>query len=471
MKSAQFDSRMKGQTYGSKFRAGCLRPRERYARTSIAAIFAAVYGVLAGCMFQDVREQQALMQRTCSVRGSVESARADATAAVVVLLRSGEPQGAARSWLIVDYVVVRPKDHFEFAVGPGAYRAAAFDDANADLIYQPSEGFVALDANTAFECIEGNRNERWALSIPRTPHEKLDRDVDVASLQVASPIDARAQTLGQITAVGEVVSLSDARFDLALAESGLWRPYDFIYKVHPGVYFLDAYAPEKTPVLFVHGINGSPAQFDFLIARLDRERFQPWVYSYPSGAQLDASADLLQQTIAKLQSRYQFKRFIVVAHSMGGLISRAFIQRYAGTARAEAPLLVTISTPWGGHAAAQMGIKYAPAVVDVWRDMAPGSAFLSGLFASKLPDGTSHHLIFTFGRNPTSFGISDDETVSVASQLHAAAQGEATHVYGVDDTHTGVLRNDSVAALLNTLLAAQTPNTSAALSIDRKELR
>ena len=88
-----------------------------------------------------------------------------------------------------------------------------------------------------------------------------------------------------------------------------------------------------------------------------------------------------------------------------------------------------------------MGIKYAPAVVDVWRDMAPGSAFLSGLFASKLPDGTSHHLIFTFGRNPTSFGISDDETVSVASQLHAVAQGEATHVYGVDDTHTGVLRN------------------------------
>jgi pimeloyl-ACP methyl ester carboxylesterase len=421
-------------------------------------------------MFQDVREQQAAMQRACSVRGSVDTARADATAAVVVLLRSGDPQGASRSWLIVDYVVLRPKDHFEFAVGPGAYRAAAFDDANADLIYQLGEGFVALDANTAFECIEGNHNNRWALSIPRTPREKLDRDVDVAS-QVAAPIDARAQTLGQVTAVGDVVSLSDARFDLAVAESGLRRPYDFIYKVHPGVYFLDAYSPEKTPVLFVHGINGSPAQFDFLIDRLDRERFQPWVYSYPSGAQLDASADLLQQAIAKLQLRYHFERFIVVAHSMGGLISRAFVQRYAGTARAKAPLFVTISTPWGGHAAAQMGINYAPAVVDVWRDMAPGSAFLSDLFASKLPDGTSHHLIFTFGRNPSSFGISDDETVSVASQLHAAAQAEATHVYGVDDTHTGVLRNDSVAALLNTLLARQAANTSAALSIERKELR
>jgi hypothetical protein len=73
--------------------------------------------------------------------------------------------------------------------------------------------------------------------------------------------------------------------------------------------------------------------------------------------------------------------------------------------------------------------------------------------------------------NPTSFGISDDETVSVASHLHAAAQAEARHVYGVDDTHTGVPRNDSVAALLNTLLATQAPNASAALSIDRKELR
>jgi len=98
--------------------------------------------LLAGCVFQDVREQQAAMQRACSVRGSVEIARPDATAAVVVLLRSGEPLGAARSWLIVDYVVLRPKNHFEFAVGPGAYRAAAFDDANADLIYQPNEGFA-----------------------------------------------------------------------------------------------------------------------------------------------------------------------------------------------------------------------------------------------------------------------------------------------------------------------------------------
>lgn len=423
--------------------------------------------LLTGCVFQDVREQQAAMHRACSVRGSVEVVRTDATAAVVVLLRSGEPHADERSWSIVDHAVVNPKDHFEFVVGPGAYRAAAFDDANADLIYQPGEGFVALDPNNAFECIEGNHSDRWTLSIPATLQERLDRYVDVASLQVAAPAGARAQTLGQMTAVGEVVSLSDARFDLDLAESGLWRPYDFIYKVHPGIYFLDAYAPERTPVLFVHGINGSPAQFDYLVDRLDRERFQPWVYSYPSGVHLDALADHLQQTIAKLRSRYQFKRLIVVAHSMGGLISRAFLLRNAGMGPAEAPLLVTISTPWGGHAAAQMGVKYAPAVVDVWRDMAPGSAFLSDLFASKLPDGTSHHLIFTFGRNPASFGVSDDETVSVASQLHAAAQAEAKHVYGVDDTHTGVLRNDSVAALLNTLLAAQATDSSTTLSVDR----
>src|SRR5690606_41811544 len=52
--------------------------------------------LLSGCVVRDVREQQAAMQRACSVRGSVEIARPDATAAVVVLLRSGEPLGAAR---------------------------------------------------------------------------------------------------------------------------------------------------------------------------------------------------------------------------------------------------------------------------------------------------------------------------------------------------------------------------------------
>jgi hypothetical protein len=140
---------------------------------------------------------------------------------------------------------------------------------------------------------------------------------------------------------------------------------------------------------------------------------------------------------------------------MGGLVSRGFVQRHAKSAgAARIPLFVTISTPWDGHRGAEIGVKRAPAVVQVWEDMSPGSAYLRGLYAQPLSGGTVHHMMFTFRRDTTSFGASDDGAVTVASQLRPAAQAEAARVYGFDDTHVGVLSNAEVSALLNRLLDA-----------------
>jgi pimeloyl-ACP methyl ester carboxylesterase len=96
----------------------------------------------------------------------------------------------------------------------------------------------------------------------------------------------------------------------------------------------------------VHGIGGSPANFRTLIERLDRRRFQPWVYYYPSGASLAAVAGHLTQTMRKLELQYGFGSFLVVAHSMGGLVSRGFLQRCrAGGGKVAMPLFVSIATP------------------------------------------------------------------------------------------------------------------------------
>ena len=121
------------------------------------------------------------------------------------------------------------------------------------------------------------------------------------------------------------------------------------------------------------------------------------------------------------------------------------------------PLFVTISTPWSGHAAAELGVNYSPAVVQVWRDMAPGSAYLKEIFETPLPAETAHHLVFTFSRKSASFGPSDDQAVTVASQLRREAQKEATRLYGFDDTHIGILLDAEVSALLNRLLAESRP--------------
>jgi pimeloyl-ACP methyl ester carboxylesterase len=267
-----------------------------------------------------------------------------------------------------------------------------------------------------------------------------------------------SSVFGQTTAVGELTSLVEDMFSERVAESGLWRPFDFLVDGYAGVYFLEPYDPNRIPVLFVHGINGTPASFDYLIRQLDRRRFQAWVYYYPSGLYLDLIADHLNQTVRKLQQRHGVAHYAVVAHSMGGLVSRGFILRYTqGSNASRIPLYVTISTPWGGHKAAESGVKNAPVVVDVWRDMVPGSGYQRSVLGQPLPPGMQHHMLFTFQRKPSSFGESDDQGVSVASQLAVPAQSNAVRLYGFDDTHVGVLGNPDVSKLVNELLEKSFP--------------
>ena len=266
---------------------------------------------------------------------------------------------------------------------------------------------------------------------------------------------ARAElTLGQLTAVGEITTLADPRFDLTKSPDGMWRPYDYMRTSPPGVYFLEPYDPSRIPVLFVHGITGSPASFAYLIEHLDRTRFQAWVYNYPTGIYLSAVADHLNETIEKLEARYHVQHIAVVAHSMGGLVSRGFILRHALTSSTNTiPLFVSISTPWEGLGRAAFGVKYLPVVVDAWRDCAPGSEYLQSLFAVPLPRETQFHLMFAFRRNSASFGASDDQSVTVASELASSAQRDAVRIYGFDDSHAGILQDPATSELLDGLLS------------------
>ncbi len=271
----------------------------------------------------------------------------------------------------------------------------------------------------------------------------------------ASESSRRLSNIEGQSALGEVVSLTDARFSKRNSQLGLWRPADYARATNAGVYFIEPYVPHKTPVLFVHGINGSPAQFLYLLERLDRSRFQPWVYAYPSGTHLEVVVEHLDRTITTLERRYRLDALVVIAHSMGGLVARSFILRHSLMPGATPiPLFVSLSTPWDGHGSAALGVKHSPVVVDAWRDLVPGSPYLRGLFVTRLPDATRHWLLFTFNRRKTSFGESSDQSVSVASQLNASAQSEAARVVGFNNTHDGVLRDAAVATLINEALTA-----------------
>jgi pimeloyl-ACP methyl ester carboxylesterase len=409
-----------------------------------------------GCGMLHVKEQQAKLDAFCTISGKVKAERKEAAPLVVVLARQiGEDPMKRESWQIADHFVLEEAGAWQFAASAGTYGIVAFQDLNHDLKAQPGEPYLRLEKETLFTCKAGERLAERSLRIPAAGRSRIGETIDVATLQVRTFDQQFALSLSQVTAVGEIANLSDPRFDEAIANAGLWQPFDFLFKGGPGVYFLEPYDAKKVPVLFVHGINGTPQNFRTLIDRLDRSRFQPWVYYYPGGAALANVADHLSQTMRKLQVQYGFQKFAVVAHSMGGLVSRGFIQRYRAGGGAAIPLFVSIASPFDGHKAAESG-KKAPRVVRVWIDMAPNSEYLQSIYKGDL--GVPHQLLFTFRQGGGLFGAeANDGTVTVASQLRPAAQQGAARIEGFNETHMGVLESKEVSLRLNGLLEKLAP--------------
>ena len=94
---------------------------------------------------------------------------------------------------------------------------------------------------------------------------------------------------------------------------------------------LQPYDPNRTPVIFVHGLQDTPASWAPMINALRadpeiRRRYQFWVYSYPSGYPYPYSAALFRQELDGIARAFpHHKRIVLIGHSMGGMISRLMI--------------------------------------------------------------------------------------------------------------------------------------------------
>jgi pimeloyl-ACP methyl ester carboxylesterase len=242
-------------------------------------------------------------------------------------------------------------------------------------------------------------------------------------------------------ALGEKADLDDPQFAATRGEDGLWTPATFAIQGGFGLYFLERYDPTKIPVLFVHGAAGSPQDWRFAMSKLEGGVYQPWFYVYPSGMRLQKAASALNEGVKLLHDRYQFKRLHVVAHSMGGLVSRDFVIQNAIVERHDyINTFITFSSPWDGHEAAAMGVKYAPEVVPSWIDMKHGSDFLTHLFDKSLKPRVRHHLFYSHhAKLSPILPAENDGTVSVASQTRKEAKADAVEVRGFDEDHVSIL--------------------------------
>jgi pimeloyl-ACP methyl ester carboxylesterase len=340
---------------------------------------------------------------------------------------------------------------YEFFVLPGTYYIAAFEDANEDFIFQHDEYVGAYGSPDPIEVAAGSNIDTINVTLLSPEKAKLAMPQIYTKPEKAVKIEAKDVNFGKI------VKINDPRFSIENAEVGLWEPFRFINEVGAGIFFMESYNPKKIPIIFVHGAGGHPGQWAYLIEHIDRTRFQPWLAFYPSGLRIGDIGNALADTIARMKQTYKFDNTIIVAHSMGGLVSRSAINhlskmKYPGSIK----LFVSISTPWGGHSAAAQGIKHAPAVVPAWYDMAPDSPFIASLYETPLPKGTDFYLIFSHksrsGMSNLFKSGNNDGVVTLRSQLSLPAQKAAVKTYGLFEDHVLILNSKTTSDTLNDFL-------------------
>lgn len=254
-------------------------------------------------------------------------------------------------------------------------------------------------------------------------------------------------------------SLDDEFFDPKYGSTGLYNPSELIARTQGFFFGLEDFNEEKTMVLFVHGISGTPRDWKYITDGLDRSRFQPFFFYYPSGLPLDKLGTLLAQLIESIDkmSKNGGPRIVLAAHSMGGLVALSAINKLSEDAfPSSLKLYCSFSTPYGGDESAKKWIDNAPVVVPAWRDIGAPSAFLNDLTSRPFPKQLPFYLYFSY--NDTSsfkLGESSDGSVTLRSQLVPSVQTSATKVIGLNETHVGILNSeitrDSFLRLLDTV--------------------
>jgi len=394
----------------------------RFAVMMLAAI------VIHGCAFSRLQEEIETMQTNVAIGGELKTSSPQQLPLTVIIY--SEIEGKKQ---ISDVQIVNPADKFYFFImDPGDYYAAAFEDANANFSYDEGEYFGLFGKPDRIHAVAQKPIDNLDIEIARTQGFPSDYPTDISK----NPVTEDKMSV----ALGRIASLDDDIFSDENAKLGFWQPVSFIKKVGAGTWFLKPYDPAKIPILFVHGAAGSPRNFQTIAEHIDRSRYQPWFFYYPSGIPLEKVSRFLNDMITELHRKFQFKQLYVTAHSMGGLVARGFILRNIyDDGNDYIKLFVSISSPFGGLETAQKGVEKAPVAIPSWYDVVPGSAFIESIFSQPLAPKIDYYLLFSFKGDCSMFMDNNDGAVTLRSQLDPRAQRDAVRKWGFDKGHVEIL--------------------------------
>jgi pimeloyl-ACP methyl ester carboxylesterase len=256
-------------------------------------------------------------------RRTLRLPRGDTTESLPVV-HSGfawKPEEFGALYVSSDYEVVGLPNHYhDYGLGVPLIATLSKNAAAQNGYYARELGFPV----TAFLRFEGSLND-------------IERP-GAARLELYNPKTIEAASLG-----GKTVPL-EADLTTPLAHSLNGRKVDEIgllgffradaVRAQAGIKLLEPYQPGKIPVLFVHGLLSTPVTWAPMFNDLQadptlRDRYQFWVYYYPTAdPYLTTAADLrerLDHLRAELDPNHRdaaLDRMVIVGHSMGGLVSK-----------------------------------------------------------------------------------------------------------------------------------------------------
>lgn len=338
--------------------------------------------------------------------------------------------------------------------GSQAFHYAMLNNTKEFMIYLP-EGdyylYVLGDLNNDY-LFEG----REAVGIYGRPDKiSISKNVIKTGLNITIvtagrrqiPVDCRFSlqydynTVEYITYNGQARKIYSEIFSHDNAKTGWWHPSLFMKAFGANIYLTEKYDPAKIPVLFVHGAKGSPKDFAYFYARLDKSKFQPMFFYYPSGLRLPLLAELLNVKIKDIEEKYRLKKLYIIAHSMGGLVSRAMITNYRKDPEGRIRLYITLATPWSGFESLVTAMKTVPYVLPSWIDVSSQSMFIKTSLNKPIPSTVDYYLFF--GKY--------DKT-SREQALDSRVYSDAKGIFGFNTDHDGILSDAESFSKFNEIL-------------------
>ena len=383
-----------------------------------------------GCSLAKTRKHNDYVRTVAVLYGRAMGPAGEANNTIIAAIKYEDGRYEAE-----DYTSLEEQGSYLLIVPEGDYRLFSFIDRNHNRTFEAGEPSGVYDNGKIIEARQGEFDGEFNITINE---DGSDTPTDWYGLNLPSK---REHTFNKPP--GVVADLDDEVFSNKFASLGYYSPTQFLYEIGGNIYFTQEYDPGKTPILFVHGAQGSPRDFKRFAVEMEKRGYQAWFVYWATGGRINRPATLLNKKLKDLQEKYHFNELHITAHSIGGLMVRSFLVNH-GRSHPYIKTFTSIATPWGGVEAARLGVERSPVVLFNWQDVLPGSDFIRSIYSKKIPESIDHYLFFACLDYTVAGPEATDGTISLSSQLDPRAEAEAADIQGFQGDHEGVLSDELV---------------------------